>query len=486
MGFARAMRRMAAPVDAGLERRRRCSTPAAPAATAPAPSTSRPSRRSWWPARACTSPSTATARSPASAAAPTCWKRWASTSPCRPSESARAIREVGIGFLFAPAVHTAMKHAQPVRVDLKMRTVFNLLGPLTNPAGATAQLVGRALGARRRTDGRRAGRPRTAARLRGARLRRPGRDHHHRSDAGLRDPRRAEWRRATLEPEDFGVRPSTPEDLKGGDRARQPRNRRRGPARGARSAARHRPGECRGGAGRRGQGGHFPGRHGRRSGLHRFRRGARQGGGAGRVQVATSSPASSRLKLGTAILPQLGERRTIHYRGGYLAPFSLKMLNSSSKSEFIDAAAACRMYVHHHLPGGLEDGFRSKPLPVLDIEGPVHLGNAPVSFHHECRLRLIRFSDHAFIVRALPRVVTFRSLDCSTLRRNGRSLKRQGSPADPQETPRTRPGPGRPQSLCQSRAWPAELPVARAGGGARRLESAAGTRQISCASSAPT
>src|SRR5262249_29705616 len=53
-----------------------------------------------------------------------------------------AIREVGIGFLFAPAVHTAMKHAQPVRVDLKIRTVFNLLGPLTNPAGANAQLVG--------------------------------------------------------------------------------------------------------------------------------------------------------------------------------------------------------------------------------------------------------------------------------------------------------------------------------------------------------
>src|SRR4051794_239090 len=59
-----------------------------------------------------------------------------------PEQSARAIREIGIGFLFAPAVHTAMKHAQPVRVDLKMRTVFNLLGPLTNPAGANAQLVG--------------------------------------------------------------------------------------------------------------------------------------------------------------------------------------------------------------------------------------------------------------------------------------------------------------------------------------------------------
>ena len=62
--------------------------------------------------------------------------------PMEPDEAARAIREVGIGFLFAPAIHTAMKHAQPVRVELKMRTVFNLLGPLTNPAGATAQLVG--------------------------------------------------------------------------------------------------------------------------------------------------------------------------------------------------------------------------------------------------------------------------------------------------------------------------------------------------------
>ena len=62
--------------------------------------------------------------------------------PLAPEAVARAIREIGIGFLFAPSVHTAMKHAQPVRVELKMRTVFNLLGPLTNPAGATAQLVG--------------------------------------------------------------------------------------------------------------------------------------------------------------------------------------------------------------------------------------------------------------------------------------------------------------------------------------------------------
>ncbi|MEO8659840.1 MAG: anthranilate phosphoribosyltransferase [Bryobacteraceae bacterium] len=58
------------------------------------------------------------------------------------SQSGAAIRETGIGFLFAPAIHPAMKHANQARVDLKMRTAFNLLGPLTNPAGATAQLAG--------------------------------------------------------------------------------------------------------------------------------------------------------------------------------------------------------------------------------------------------------------------------------------------------------------------------------------------------------
>src|SRR5207237_10351549 len=59
-----------------------------------------------------------------------------------PGQVGRAIREVGIGFLFAPALHPAMKYAQPARLELKMRTVFNLLGPLTNPAGATRQLIG--------------------------------------------------------------------------------------------------------------------------------------------------------------------------------------------------------------------------------------------------------------------------------------------------------------------------------------------------------
>src|ERR1700677_3119684 len=55
---------------------------------------------------------------------------------------ARSIEEVGVGFLFAPAVHAATRHAMAARRQLKMRTVFNLLGPLTNPAGASAQVVG--------------------------------------------------------------------------------------------------------------------------------------------------------------------------------------------------------------------------------------------------------------------------------------------------------------------------------------------------------
>ena len=57
----------------------------------------------------------------------------------RPVDS---IREHGIGFLHAPAFHPAMRHAQPVRLELKMRTVFNMLGPLANPARANAQVVG--------------------------------------------------------------------------------------------------------------------------------------------------------------------------------------------------------------------------------------------------------------------------------------------------------------------------------------------------------
>jgi len=136
-----------------------------------------------------------------------------------PERSARAIREIGIGFLFAPALHIAMKHAQPVRAELKMRTVFNLLGPLTNPAGATVQVVGAPSA--------------HAAKLMAGALAALGLESGfvvHGSD-GLDEitttgPTLAfeighgTVERRTLHPGDFGVRQAAAEDLKGGDRAR--------------------------------------------------------------------------------------------------------------------------------------------------------------------------------------------------------------------------------------------------------------------------
>jgi len=59
-----------------------------------------------------------------------------------PARLAACLKEVGIAFLFAPAMHSAMKYVQPARRELRLRTVFNLLGPLTNPAHASAQVVG--------------------------------------------------------------------------------------------------------------------------------------------------------------------------------------------------------------------------------------------------------------------------------------------------------------------------------------------------------
>jgi anthranilate phosphoribosyltransferase len=142
---------------------------------------------------------------------------WGIRVAMSPEETARAIREVGIGFLFAPAVHTAMKHAQPVRVDLKLRTVFNLLGPLTNPAGATAQLLG-------------APSPKSAELMAGA-MAELGLHRGfavHGSDGldeitttGPTDAweiRDGNVEHRVLEPSDFAVQAASSADLKGGDR----------------------------------------------------------------------------------------------------------------------------------------------------------------------------------------------------------------------------------------------------------------------------
>jgi anthranilate phosphoribosyltransferase len=60
----------------------------------------------------------------------------------KPDQIARCIEETGVGFMFAPNHHAAMKHAAPVRRELGVKTIFNILGPLTNPAGAGRQLMG--------------------------------------------------------------------------------------------------------------------------------------------------------------------------------------------------------------------------------------------------------------------------------------------------------------------------------------------------------
>ena len=59
-----------------------------------------------------------------------------------PEKAAEALEKIGIAFLFAPDYHPAMKYAAPVRKELGLKTIFNMLGPLTNPAGVTKQLIG--------------------------------------------------------------------------------------------------------------------------------------------------------------------------------------------------------------------------------------------------------------------------------------------------------------------------------------------------------
>ncbi len=134
-----------------------------------------------------------------------------------PARAAQSIREHGIGFLYAPLLHPAMRHAQPARLELKMRTVLNLLGPLTNPARAERQLIGAP--------------SEHAAELMAQAQAKLGCVRAfvvHGSDGldeitttgptAVFEVRGESVRRHTWTPEDFGVRRARREDLRGGDR----------------------------------------------------------------------------------------------------------------------------------------------------------------------------------------------------------------------------------------------------------------------------
>ena len=134
-----------------------------------------------------------------------------------PAQVARCIDEVGIGFLYAPLLHTAMKHVMPARREMGIRTVFNMLGPLTNPAAANAQIIGvyasdlteplarvlAELGTVR------------AFVVHGA----DGLDEiSNTGESRLSEVREGVVRTFTLQPEDFGLPRASIADLRGGDR----------------------------------------------------------------------------------------------------------------------------------------------------------------------------------------------------------------------------------------------------------------------------
>ena len=135
-----------------------------------------------------------------------------------PEAVERCLREIGIGFMFAPAYHPAMRFAAPVRREIGIRTVFNVLGPMTNPAGVSCQLIG-------------VGYPEVAEKMAEA-LRLFG-THHAiivHSDDGMDELSLGsdthgwevldgEARPYVVRPVELGLPSATPDDLRGGDPA---------------------------------------------------------------------------------------------------------------------------------------------------------------------------------------------------------------------------------------------------------------------------
>ncbi|HSE92619.1 MAG TPA: anthranilate phosphoribosyltransferase [Methylomirabilota bacterium] len=134
-----------------------------------------------------------------------------------PSKVARCIDEVGIGFLYAPLLHTAMKHVMAARREMGIRTVFNMLGPLTNPAGANAQLIGVYAAALTEPLARVLAELGTirAFVVHGA----DGLDEiSNTGESRLSEVREGLVRTFTLRPEDFGMAQAAIAELRGGDR----------------------------------------------------------------------------------------------------------------------------------------------------------------------------------------------------------------------------------------------------------------------------
>jgi anthranilate phosphoribosyltransferase len=134
-----------------------------------------------------------------------------------PAKIARCVDEVGIGFLYAPLLHTAMKHVVTVRRETGIRTVFNMLGPLTNPAGANAQVIGVYSEALTEPLARVLAELGTlrAFVVHGA----DGLDEiSNTGPSRMSEMRKGVVRNSTVRPEDFGLARASIQDLQGGDR----------------------------------------------------------------------------------------------------------------------------------------------------------------------------------------------------------------------------------------------------------------------------
>jgi anthranilate phosphoribosyltransferase len=134
-----------------------------------------------------------------------------------PAKIARCIDEAGIGFLYAPLLHTAMKHVMTARREMGIRTVFNMLGPLTNPAGANAQVIGVYAEALTEPLARALAELGTlrAFVVHGA----DGLDEiSNTGPSRISEVHEGVVRNSTVRPEDFGIDRATIQDLRGGDR----------------------------------------------------------------------------------------------------------------------------------------------------------------------------------------------------------------------------------------------------------------------------